>query len=177
MSLLHRLYSYFFLSHNNWKLVCFGQVEHVIKDQNMLDVYGRIEGYFNLLIERVHLIEQERLVYSCNFVWWKNWFSFFFLKWWVWYSCYRECPEELKEAASGLLYAASRCGDFPEIQQIRVILTSRFGKEFAARSIELRNNCGVHPQVCIWYEIQQSLLCLILLPSQYFVLPVRLVKN
>ncbi|KAG5026615.1 hypothetical protein JHK86_022529 [Glycine max] len=89
-----------------------------MKDQNMLDVYVRIEGYCNLLIERVHLIEQER-----------------------------ECPEELKEAASGLLYAASRCGDFPEIQEIRAILTSRFGKEFAARSIELRNNCGVHPQM------------------------------
>lgn len=94
------------------------RVEHVMKDQNMLDVYVRIEGYCNLLIERVHLIEQER-----------------------------ECPEELKEAASGLLYAASRCGDFPEIQEIRAILTSRFGKEFAARSIELRNNCGVHPQM------------------------------
>ncbi|XP_014519933.1 uncharacterized protein LOC106776964 [Vigna radiata var. radiata] len=94
------------------------RVEHVIKDQNMLDVYDRIEGYCNLLIERVHLIEQER-----------------------------ECPEELKEAASGLLYAASRCGDFPEIQEIRAVLTSRFGKEFAARSIELRNNCGVHPQM------------------------------
>lgn len=94
------------------------RTEHVIKEQNMLDVYGRIEGYLNLLIERVHLIEQER-----------------------------ECPEELKEAASGLLYAASRCGDFPEIQEIRAVLTTRFGKEFAARAIELRNNCGVHPQI------------------------------
>ncbi|XP_061374677.1 uncharacterized protein LOC133316895 [Gastrolobium bilobum] len=94
------------------------RAEHVIKEQNMLDVYGEIEGYCNLLIERVHLIAQER-----------------------------ECPEELKEAASGLLYTASRCGDFPEIQEIRAILTSRFGREFAARAIELRNNCGVHPQI------------------------------
>ncbi|KAL1357330.1 uncharacterized protein [Arachis hypogaea] len=94
------------------------RVEHVIKEQNMLDVYDKIEGYCNLVIERIHLIEQER-----------------------------ECPEELKEAASGLLYAASRCGDFPEIQEIRAVLTSRFGKEFASRAIELRNNCGVHPQM------------------------------
>ncbi|KAK7306944.1 hypothetical protein VNO77_39590 [Canavalia gladiata] len=94
------------------------RVEHVVKDQNMLYVYDKIEGYCNLLIERVHLIEQER-----------------------------ECPEELREAASGLLFAASRCGDFPEIQEIRTVLTSRFGKEFAARAIELRNNCGVNPQM------------------------------
>lgn len=56
---------------------------------------------------------------------------------------YRECPEELREAASSMLYAASRCGDFPELQEIRSILSARFGKEFTARSIELRNNCGV----------------------------------
>ncbi|XP_019430063.1 PREDICTED: uncharacterized protein LOC109337523 isoform X2 [Lupinus angustifolius] len=94
------------------------RVEHVIKDQNMLDVYDKIEGYCNLLIERVNLMEQER-----------------------------ECPEELQEAASGLIYAASRCGDFPEIHEIRTVLTSRFGKEFVASAIELRNNCGVHPQM------------------------------
>ncbi|MED6131986.1 hypothetical protein PIB30_015137 [Stylosanthes scabra] len=94
------------------------RAEHVIKEQNMLDVYDKLEGYCNLLFERVHLIAQES-----------------------------ECPEELKEAASGLLYVASRCGDFPEIQEIRAMLTSRFGKDFAARSIELRNNCGVDPQL------------------------------
>ncbi|PNY04030.1 hypothetical protein L195_g000441 [Trifolium pratense] len=94
------------------------RVEHVIKEQNILDVYDEIEGYFNLLIERIHLIAQQR-----------------------------ECPEELEEAASGILYAASRCGDFPEIQEIRTILTSRFGKEFAARAIELRNNCKVQPKI------------------------------
>ncbi|RYR37079.1 hypothetical protein Ahy_A09g042006 isoform F [Arachis hypogaea] len=94
------------------------RAEHVIKEQNMLDVYDKIEGYCNLLFERVHLIAQER-----------------------------ECPEELKEAASGLLYMASRCGDLPEILEIRAMLTSRFGKEFAARAIELRNNCGVDPQI------------------------------
>lgn len=94
------------------------RVEHVIKEQNMLDVYDEIEGYLNLLIERIHLIAQER-----------------------------ECPDELQEAASGILFAASRCGDFPEIQEIRAILTSRFGKEFASRAIELRNNCKVHPKI------------------------------
>ncbi|KAI9072635.1 hypothetical protein K1719_045402 [Acacia pycnantha] len=94
------------------------RAEHVVKDQNLLDVYDKIEGYLNLLVERAHLIEEER-----------------------------ECPEELKEAASGLLYASSRCGEFPELQEIRTVLTTRFGKEFAARAIELRNNCGVPIQI------------------------------
>ncbi|GMI75373.1 IST1-LIKE 6 [Hibiscus trionum] len=94
------------------------RVEQVVKEQNMLDVFGILEGYCNLLIERVRLIEQER-----------------------------DCPDELKEAMSGLLFASSRCGDFPELQEIRAIFVSRYGKEFAARAIELRNNCGVNTMI------------------------------
>ncbi|KAL2546492.1 uncharacterized protein Fot_15725 [Forsythia ovata] len=94
------------------------RVEQVIKEQNMLDVFDIIEGYCHLLIERINLIEQEKV-----------------------------CPDELKEAASSLIYAATRCGEFPELQEIRVIFISRFGKEFAARAVELRNNCGVNPQI------------------------------
>ncbi|KAF3431830.1 hypothetical protein FNV43_RR26566 [Rhamnella rubrinervis] len=91
------------------------RVEQVIKEQNMLDVFVMIEGYCNLVIERAHLIEQER-----------------------------ECPEELEEATSGIIFAASRCGDFPELQEIRAVFTSWFGKEFAARAVELRSNCRVN---------------------------------
>jgi len=40
--------------------IAFLQVEHVIKEQNMFDVYVMIEDYCNLLIERLHLVEQER---------------------------------------------------------------------------------------------------------------------
>ncbi|WCJ24559.1 Regulator of Vps4 activity in the MVB pathway protein [Euphorbia peplus] len=94
------------------------RVENVIKEQNMLDVYVMIEGYCNLLLERLHLIEEDRI-----------------------------CPDELKEAMSGLLYASSRCGDFPELQEIRSVLTAHYGREFAARAIELRNHCGVCPKL------------------------------
>ncbi|KAK6242824.1 Vacuolar protein sorting-associated protein Ist1 - like 3 [Theobroma cacao] len=94
------------------------RVEQVIKEQNMLDVFVMLEGYCNLVIERVHLIEQDRV-----------------------------CPDELQEAISGLLFASSRCGDFPELQEIRGVFMSRYGKEFAARAIELRNNCGVNTKI------------------------------
>ncbi|XP_025014891.2 uncharacterized protein LOC8269696 [Ricinus communis] len=94
------------------------RVDQVIKEQNMLDTYVMMEGYCNLVVERVHLMEQDRI-----------------------------CPDELKEAVSSLLYASSRCGDFPELQEIRTVFTSRFGKEFAARAIELRNHCGVDPKM------------------------------
>ncbi|XAR55832.1 hypothetical protein NMG60_11036044 [Bertholletia excelsa] len=94
------------------------RVEHVIKEQNMLDAFVMIEGYCNLLAERTSLIQQEKV-----------------------------CPEELKEAVASLIYASSRCGDFPEIKDLRAIFASRFGKEFEARALELRNNCGVSPKM------------------------------
>jgi len=63
----------------------FVQVEHVIKEQNMLDVYDEIEGYFNLLVERIHLIAQQRCVPQFNFncLWFvKIYFRIFNLCWW-----------------------------------------------------------------------------------------------
>ncbi|KAL3644646.1 hypothetical protein CASFOL_009826 [Castilleja foliolosa] len=106
-----------FLKINNHERALM-RVEQVIKEQNMLDMFDLLEGYCSLLLERVNLIGQEK-----------------------------HCPEELHEAVSSLIYAATRCGEFPELQEIRSILTVRFGREFVARAVELRNNCGVNPKV------------------------------
>lgn len=94
------------------------RVEYVIREQNMLDSYSMIENYFNLLVERVVFIEKSR-----------------------------ECPEELKEAVTSLIFAASRCGELPELQKIRASFTTRYGKELASRAVELRNNCGVDSKI------------------------------
>ncbi|KAK9105684.1 hypothetical protein Scep_022528 [Stephania cephalantha] len=90
------------------------RVEHVIQEQNMLDAFVMIEGYCHVLIERVSLIEDTR-----------------------------ECSEELKEAVSSLIYASSRCGQFPELQEIRSVLASWYGREFTEAAADLRNGCGV----------------------------------
>ncbi|CAN1244704.1 IST1-like protein [Linum perenne] len=115
------------LGHRDRALLrCINQAEHVIKEQNMLEVYLMMEDYCNLLVERVHLLEQERV-----------------------------CPDELKEAISSLLFASSRCGDFPELQEMRLIFTSRYGKDFAASAIELRNNCGVNRRMMLKMSTRQ----------------------
>ncbi|GMP30933.1 hypothetical protein CsSME_00005365 [Camellia sinensis var. sinensis] len=94
------------------------RVGHVIREQNLLDAFAIIEGYCHLLVERIMLIQNSKT-----------------------------CPEEVKEAISSLIFAASRCGgQVPELQKIRGVFSSKFGKEFAASAVELRNNCGVHPK-------------------------------
>lgn len=103
------------------------RVEEVIKERNMLDAFVMIEGYCHLLIERITMIKKNR-----------------------------ECPEDLKEAVLGLLFAASRCGDLPELQKIRGIFTSIYGKEFATHAVDLPSKCGVNPKVVRKLSMRQS---------------------
>ncbi|XP_048140134.1 uncharacterized protein LOC115745391 [Rhodamnia argentea] len=67
----------------------------------------------------------------------------------------RECPEELKEAVSSLTFAASRYGDFPELQGIRTVITKIYGKEFVARAVELRKDSGVNPRIIEKFSTRQ----------------------
>lgn len=84
----------------------------------MLDVLSVVEGYCYLLSERVVQLEHQK-----------------------------DCPDELKEAISSLIFIATRCGDFPELVQLRSLFSAKFGKEFTSRAVDLRNNCGVNPKV------------------------------
>ncbi|XP_028805862.1 uncharacterized protein LOC114760736 [Neltuma alba] len=91
------------------------RVEQLIREQNMVDVFVMIENYCNFLRGKANLVEKNS-----------------------------ECPEEIKEAISSLIFASSRCGEFPELQKIREIFTFRCGKEFAARAVELHQNNRVN---------------------------------
>ncbi|KAL1807017.1 hypothetical protein ACET3Z_030085 [Daucus carota] len=102
------------------------RVEQVIKEQNMVDVFVIVEGYCHLFVERLDLVDKEK-----------------------------GCPEELEEAVSSLIYASTRCGEFPELQEMRAMFTSRFGKEFVARGAELRNNCKVNTKMVVKLSTRQ----------------------
>ncbi|PHT91389.1 hypothetical protein T459_06502 [Capsicum annuum] len=106
------------LSQSIQLLIIFNQqVELVIKEQNTVDALAMMEKYCHLLIEKRVLIKTKG-----------------------------ECPDELAEAISSLIFAASRWGEFPELHEVREIFTSRYGNEFAAQCVELRNNCSVQPK-------------------------------
>ncbi|GAB4832303.1 hypothetical protein Ancab_006314 [Ancistrocladus abbreviatus] len=107
------------------QLLCLGhaeqallRVEHVIKEQNMTDVFAMVEGYGHFLGQRVSLIQRNK-----------------------------EFPDELREAISGLIYMSPRVGGFPELIHIREIFTLTFGKEYSASAMELHNNHDVDPKM------------------------------
>jgi len=56
----------------------------------------------------------------------------------------------LKEAVTSLIFAAPRCGDIPELQDVRRHFTAKYGKEFVTAAAELRPNCGVSRNVSMF---------------------------
>ncbi|KAL5984155.1 hypothetical protein ACLOJK_018257 [Asimina triloba] len=58
-----------------------------------------------------------------------------------------ECPLDLKEAISSICFAAPRCSDLPELQQVQMLFAAKYGKEFVVAATGLMPDCGVNRQV------------------------------
>lgn len=59
----------------------------------------------------------------------------------------RECPADLKEGISSLIFAAPRCSDIPELLGIRDVFMKKYGKDFVSTATDLRPNAGVNRTV------------------------------
>ncbi|KAJ1297887.1 hypothetical protein BS78_01G412300 [Paspalum vaginatum] len=83
------------------------RAEQVIEENDMLEALDIIELYCKILIEQAAQLDNPK-----------------------------ECSEELKEAAAGLMFASARCGDLPELLDARAILADKFGRDFARAAKE-----------------------------------------
>ncbi|XP_022842914.1 uncharacterized protein LOC111366373 isoform X3 [Olea europaea var. sylvestris] len=90
------------------------RVEHVVREEKMMAAYDLVEIYCELTVTRMPIIESQK-----------------------------NCPIDLKEAITSLIFASLRCGDVPELLDIRKHLTAKYGKDFTTAAIELRPECGV----------------------------------
>lgn len=73
--------------------------------------------------------------------------------------CYfcRNCPIDLKEAITSVIFASPRCADIPELLDVKKHFTAKYGKEFITAALELRPNCGVGRMVS-FYRLTFSLV-------------------
>lgn len=53
------------------------------------------------------------------------------------FSCFRDCPSDINEAVSSLVFASARCGDLPELVMIRRLFGERYGQRFTTVALEL----------------------------------------
>ncbi|KAH7686410.1 Vacuolar protein sorting-associated protein Ist1 protein [Dioscorea alata] len=90
------------------------RVEHVIREEKNMSVYELIDIYCELIIAQLPIIESRK-----------------------------NCPVELKEAISSVIFASSRCADIPEIIDVRKQFVAKYGKEFIIAALEVRPECGV----------------------------------
>uniref|UniRef100_A0A2N9J592 IST1-like protein n=1 Tax=Fagus sylvatica TaxID=28930 RepID=A0A2N9J592_FAGSY len=90
------------------------RVEHVVREEKTIAAFELIEIYCELIAARLPIIESQK-----------------------------NCPIDLKEAISSVIFASPRCADIPELMDIRKHLTAKYGKEFVSAAIELRPDCGV----------------------------------
>ncbi|XP_010935225.1 uncharacterized protein [Elaeis guineensis] len=91
------------------------RVEHVIREQNVMAANEIIELFCELIVVRLPIIAKQR-----------------------------DCPADLKEGISSLIYAAPRCSEIPELSRIRDIFEKKYGKDFVSAATDLRPNSGVN---------------------------------
>ncbi|CAK9152752.1 unnamed protein product [Ilex paraguariensis] len=90
------------------------RVEHVVREEKMKAAYDLIEIYCELIATRLPIIESQK-----------------------------NCPIDLKEAVTSVVFASPRCADIPELLDIKKHFTAKYGKEFISAAVELRPECGV----------------------------------
>ncbi|XP_041996449.1 IST1-like protein [Salvia splendens] len=91
------------------------RVEHVIREQNIMAANELIELFCDLIVARLSIIAKQR-----------------------------ECPPDLKEGISSLIFAGPRCSELPELLAIRDIFQKKYGKDFVSAATDLRPNAGVN---------------------------------
>lgn len=67
------------------------------------------------------------------------------------HSCWQLLPIDVGEAISSLVFAASRCGELPELHLLRNLFKQRFGSEFDRVNVEL------HPGNLVNCQMKQYL--------------------
>ncbi|KAK8547232.1 hypothetical protein V6N13_097948 [Hibiscus sabdariffa] len=90
------------------------RVEHVVREEKTVAAYNLLEIYCELILARMPIIESQK-----------------------------NCPIDLKEAISSVVFASARCEEIPELKDISKQFTAKYGKEFTSSALELRPNCGV----------------------------------
>ncbi|EEF43228.1 uncharacterized protein LOC112534830 [Ricinus communis] len=96
----------------------FSLAEQLFRDQSLLDAYDLLGNYCEFIIIRFRYIRR-----------------------------YKDCPEDIIEAISTLIFATAWCGDLPELPVIRKLFGERFGNKFTKASAELHSGNFVNPEI------------------------------
>ncbi|XP_054817144.1 uncharacterized protein LOC129316797 [Prosopis cineraria] len=92
-------------------------------------------GHQHVAVNRVEqVIQDERLAAAYELL---DYFCEFILTQLSYIRRHKDCPNDINEAVSSVIFASARCGDVPELCAIRKLFGHRYGEKFAAAAAEL----------------------------------------
>ncbi|GAB4846377.1 hypothetical protein Ancab_025383 [Ancistrocladus abbreviatus] len=98
--------------------VCAMKVEQLCEDQNRLSAYEQIDKFCEHIVTDLPCISKQS-----------------------------DLPTDVNIAVSSLIFAASRCGELPELNKIRNLFKDRYGDQFVSINVDLLPGNLVNPQI------------------------------
>uniref|UniRef100_A0A9I9D5G7 IST1-like protein n=1 Tax=Cucumis melo TaxID=3656 RepID=A0A9I9D5G7_CUCME len=106
------------LLENGYHQTAFNRVEQIVKDETRMAAYEILDNFCEFILLNLSYIRK-----------------------------HKECPNDVNEAVSSLLFASARCGDLPELQLIRKLFGERYGRSFETTAVELNPGNLVNLQI------------------------------
>ncbi|KAM7529219.1 hypothetical protein LguiB_032629 [Lonicera macranthoides] len=94
------------------------QVEQLFKDESIVTVYELLDDYCEFILTQLSYIRT-----------------------------HKDCPIDINEAVSSLIFASARCGGLPELPVIRKLFGERYGQGLVELALELLPGNLVNSQV------------------------------
>ncbi|KAF9670834.1 hypothetical protein SADUNF_Sadunf13G0110100 [Salix dunnii] len=88
--------------------IAFNRAEILFKDENIVAIYELLDGFCEFIITNLS-----------------------YIRW------HKDCPNDINEAVSTLIFASARCGDIPELRAVRKVFGQRYGQRFENTALEL----------------------------------------
>ncbi|KAJ0700020.1 putative vacuolar protein sorting-associated protein Ist1 [Helianthus annuus] len=109
----------------------FHRVDEIYKDECIIAVYDLLAHFCEFLSHQLPYIRRSR-----------------------------DCPNDINEAISSIIFASARCGELPELLRIRKLFSERYGEHFEARALDLL------PGNLVNFQIRENLSMISKVPNQ-----------
>ncbi|GMH07225.1 hypothetical protein Nepgr_009065 [Nepenthes gracilis] len=100
----------------------FSRLEQLYRDENIMSAYELLDHLCGFIIANISYVRR-----------------------------HKDCPNDINEAVSSLIFASARCGDLPELQMLRKLFGERYGQRFVTAAVEL------HPGNLVNLQIKEKL--------------------
>ncbi|KAJ9563477.1 hypothetical protein OSB04_008637 [Centaurea solstitialis] len=98
--------------------IAFDRVDQIYKDECIVAVYELLDLFCGFISLHISYIRRNK-----------------------------DCPDDINEAISSIIFASARCGNLPELLQIRKLFSERYGERFERTALELLPGNLVNNQI------------------------------